>query len=175
MQIEQIDISKITVYENNAKLHPAEQIEQIKKSIEEFGNNDPIAIDENNMIIEGHGRYYALKELGYKEVPVIRLSHLDEEKKKAYILVHNKLTMNSDFDFDTLQEELNNIELDMEQFGFSNFDIDMNFEEEKERKDLSNTEFEKYEVIISCNNEFELEETYNKLLEEGYECRISTL
>lgn len=148
MQIEQIDISKIKVYENNAKLHPAEQIEQIKKSIEEFGNNDPIAIDENNMIIEGHGRYYALKELGYKEVPVIRLSHLDEEKKKAYILVHNKLTMNSDFDFDTLQEELNNIELDMEQFGFSNFDIDWN---EVEDLDTDNYE-EPTHNMLECPN-----------------------
>lgn len=56
MKIEKINISEITEYENNAKLHPREQIEQIKKSIQEFGNNDPIAIDENNVIIEGHGR-----------------------------------------------------------------------------------------------------------------------
>lgn len=59
MKIEKINISEITEYENNAKLHPREQIEQIKKSIQEFGNNDPIAIDENNVIIEGHGRYKA--------------------------------------------------------------------------------------------------------------------
>lgn len=73
MKIEKINISEITEYENNAKLHPREQIEQIKKSIQEFGNNDPIAIDENNVIIEGHGRYKALQELGFDEVEVIRL------------------------------------------------------------------------------------------------------
>lgn len=95
MKIEKINISEITEYENNAKLHPREQIEQIKKSIQEFGNNDPIAIDENNVIIEGHGRYKALKELGFDEVEVIRLSHMDDEQKRAYILAHNKLTMNS--------------------------------------------------------------------------------
>lgn len=67
MKIEKISIEKIKPYENNAKLNPPEQIEQIKKSIMEFGNNDPIAIDENNVIIEGHGRYFALKELGFKE------------------------------------------------------------------------------------------------------------
>ena len=91
MKIEKVKIEDIKAYENNAKLHPAEQIEQIKKSILEFGNNDPIAIDEKNMIIEGHGRFLALKELGYKEVEVIKLLHLTEEQKKAYILVHNKL------------------------------------------------------------------------------------
>ena len=90
MKIEKISIDKIKPYENNAKLHPPEQIQQIKESIQKFGNNDPIAIDENNMIIEGHGRYFALKERGLKEVEVIRLSHLSEEQKKAYILVHNK-------------------------------------------------------------------------------------
>ena len=55
MKIEKLNIAEITEYENNAKLHPREQIEQIKKSIQEFGNNDPIAIDENHVIIEGHG------------------------------------------------------------------------------------------------------------------------
>ena len=68
MKIEKISIDKIKPYENNAKLHPPEQIEQIKKSIQDFGNNDPIAVDENSVIIEGHGRYQALKELGFKDI-----------------------------------------------------------------------------------------------------------
>ena len=133
MKIEKINIEDIKAYENNAKLHPAEQIEQIKKSIQEFGNNDPIAIDENNVIIEGHGRYIALQELGYKEIEVIRLSHLSEEQKKAYMLVHNKLTMNSSFELDILSEELSNIlDIDMGEFGF-NFDYEEIEEEEIER------------------------------------------
>lgn len=68
MQIIKIKMADIVPYENNVKLHPKEQIEQIKKSIVDFGNNDPIAVDENNVIIEGHGRYEALKELGYEEI-----------------------------------------------------------------------------------------------------------
>ena len=83
MKIEKISLNKIKPYENNAKQHPVEHIEQIKKSIEQFGNNDPIAIDENGVIIEGHGRYFALKELGYKDAEVIRLSHLNEQQKKG--------------------------------------------------------------------------------------------
>ncbi len=82
MKIEKISIDKIKPYENNAKLYPPEQIEQIKKSIKEFRNNDPIAIDENNVIIEGHGRYQALKELRFKEIEIIRLTHLNEQQKK---------------------------------------------------------------------------------------------
>lgn len=126
MIIEKININEIEPYENNAKLHPTEQIEQIKKSIQEFGNNDPIAIDENNVIIEGHGRFIALKELGYTEVEVIKLNHLTEEQKKAYMLVHNKLTMNSDFDIELLSEELGNIiDVDMSVYGFDSMnDID---------------------------------------------------
>lgn len=117
-------VDEIKPYKNNAKLHPKEQIEQIKKSIKDFGNNDPIAIDENNIIIEGHGRYIALKELGYKEVECIVLNNLTEEQKNAYRLVHNKLTMNSDFDLQELENELNKIkDIDMATFDFDMEDI----------------------------------------------------
>lgn len=120
MQIETLLLSVITPYETNAKKHPKYQIDQIKASIQTFGNNDPIAIDENNVIIEGHGRYLALKELGYEEVPVIRLKHLSQEQKRAYILAHNKITLNTDFDMDLLKQELTNImDIDMAHFGFS--------------------------------------------------------
>lgn len=131
MKIEKINISEITEYENNAKLHPREQIEQIKKSIQEFGNNDPIAIDENNVIIEGHGRYKALQELGFDEVEVIRLSHMDDEQKRAYILAHNKLTMNSGFDIELLNSELESIvNIDMEDFGFDYYETESEVEED---------------------------------------------
>ena len=123
LKIEYVDINSIKPYENNAKLHPKEQIEQIKKSIEQFGMNDPIGIWQDE-IVEGHGRLIALKELKYKEVPIIRLDHLTDEERKAYILAHNKLTMNSDFDLDILNEELKGFEtIDMSEFGF-NLDFD---------------------------------------------------
>lgn len=120
MEIITLDINKLKPYEKNAKTHPKEQIEQIKKSIEQFGMNDPIAIwGEDNIIVEGHGRLEALKQLNYKEVPCIRLDHLSDEERKAYTLAHNKLTMNSDFDFDILYDELNDLlNIDMSDFGF---------------------------------------------------------
>lgn len=118
LKIEYVDIDSIKPYKNNAKLHPKEQIEQIKKSIEQFGMDDPIGIWKDE-IVEGHGRLIACKELGYAEVPIIRLDHLTDEERKAYTLAHNKLTMNSDFDLDILQEELDNFDtINMEDFGF---------------------------------------------------------
>lgn len=149
MQIELVNIDDIIPYENNAKLHPQEQIEQIKKSILEFGNNDPIAVDKNNVIIEGHGRLIALKELGYEEVEVIKLGHLTDEQRKAYTLIHNKLTMNTDFDIELLMEELQSIEdIDMSFFDFDlgieeietveedNFDVTEALEEIEEPKSI---------------------------------------
>lgn len=135
MKIQKVRIEDIEPYENNAKLHPPNQIEQIKKSIQEFGNNDPIAIDENNVIIEGHGRYQALKELGYKEAEIIRLDHLTEEQKRAYILIHNKLTMNTGFDLDILSEELKKIKsIDLGSFNFDNELAGDNEETEEEHE-----------------------------------------
>lgn len=113
------DINDIVPYAGNAKKHPGEQVKQIANSIQEFGFNDPIAVDENGVIIEGHGRLLAAKELGIETVPVIVLDGLDEQAKKAYILAHNQLTLSSGFDIDALQAELDAItDFDMSDFGF---------------------------------------------------------
>lgn len=128
MQIVMMNTDDLVPYINNAKKHPEEQIAQIIESIEAFGFNDPIAVDANNMIIEGHGRLIAARRMKVKEVPVIVLSHLSDKQKKAYILAHNKLTMNTDFNFDVLDAEPLEIsemnigdefDIDMANFGFS--------------------------------------------------------
>ncbi len=132
MEIEMLKVADLIEYKNNAKLHPQEQIDQIIESINQFGFNDPIAVDENNIIIEGHGRLYALQEMGIDKVPCIRLSHLSEEEKKAYILIHNKTTMNTDFDLGLLNLELDNIlSIDMSDFGFVVEDEDFETTEQK--------------------------------------------
>lgn len=132
MEVKIFNIEDIKPYEKNAKKHPQKQIERIKKSIEEFKFNDPIAIDENNVIIEGHGRYEALKQMGYTEVPCIQLTHLTEDQKKAYILVHNKLNMDTGFDDELLNEELMNIEdINMSDFGL---DFKMDFKENERHR-----------------------------------------
>lgn len=139
LKIEYVPIDSINPYPNNAKLHPAEQIEQIKNSIEKFGFKDPIAIWKDNVIIEGHGRLIAALELGIKEVPIIRLDDLSDQDRRAYMLVHNQLTMNTGFDVDLLDIELDDIGLDMEQFGFIE-EIEREIAEADEKPEVEFTE-----------------------------------
>lgn len=119
MELKKVSIDALTPYANNAKVHTDEQIAQIKKSIEMYGNNDPIAVwGEDNIIVEGHGRWLALKELGETEVEIIRLDHLTDEQRREYTLVHNKLTMNTGYDFNILDLEIADLDFDGMDFGF---------------------------------------------------------
>lgn len=121
LKIEYVKAGELKPYANNAKLHPAEQIEQIKRSIEQFGFNDPVAVWKDNEVIEGHGRLQAILEIWGVDydVPIIRLDSLTDEQRRAYMLVHNKLTLNSGFDIDLLNMELDDItDINMADFGF---------------------------------------------------------
>jgi len=120
VEVIRIRLEELTPDPENAKAHPAKQIEQIKKSIQQFGNNDPIAVwGDENVIVEGHGRYEALKQLGYKEADVIRLDRLTDEERRAYALAHNQLTMNTGFIPELLESDLEKIQgIDMRDFGF---------------------------------------------------------
>jgi len=170
LKIEYVPIDSIETYANNAKIHTAEQIEQIKKSIQEFNMNDPIGVWKST-IVEGHGRLIACKELGYKEVPIIRLDHLTDEQRRAYMLVHNKLTMNTDFNIDILNMELDNIEIDMSDFGFK-LDLGDDNDDDIERKDLSDEFSLAMRVVIECKDELEQQLIYNEMIERGYTCKI---
>ena len=129
LKVEYIDTGELKPYENNAKIHTDAQIEQIARSIQEFGMNDPIAVWKENEIIEGHGRLLACQLLGIKEVPIIRLDGLTDEQRRAYMNVHNQLTMNTGFDIELLAKELGRIEdIDMSLFGF---DVDDLIEEQE--------------------------------------------
>lgn len=143
LEIHVLPVSELVPYANNAKLHPHEQVDQIASSIEEFGNCDPIAVwhnaDGEPEIVEGHGRLMALKKLGIDEAPVIYLDHLSDDERKAYALVHNKLTMNTGFDLPILSGELDAItDIDMGEYGFSldigAMDIDGLLDEEPQIK-----------------------------------------
>ena len=131
LKIEYVSKEQLKPYAKNAKLHTDDQVEQIKRSIEEFGFNDPIAVWHEDEIIEGHGRLLAVMEMPEIEtVPIIRLDDLTDEQRRAYMLVHNKLTMNTDFDFELLDSELSGIiDIDMSEYGF---DIEIEDEEPDE-------------------------------------------
>ena len=122
--------STLRPYKNNARTHSKKQIKQLVKSIEEFGFTNPILIDENSTVLAGHGRLLAAKELQLAEVPCVRLDHMTEAQKKAYILADNKLALNAGWDEDLLAQELGilleeEISFDMDTIGFSVAEVDM--------------------------------------------------
>lgn len=119
MKLIEVEINNIKSYSNNVKKHPNWQIEQIMDSIRSFGYNDPIAITDNFEIIEGHGRFEAIKRLGYTKIKCFVINNLDDNSLKKYRLIHNQLTLNTDFDFNILESELNKLsDFNIESYGF---------------------------------------------------------
>ena len=121
-----IEVDKLVPYANNARTHSKAQIDQIAASIRAFGYMTPITIDENNTILSGHGRYYALQKLGIKKIPCIRVSHLTENEKKAYIIADNKIALNAGWDEDMLKVDIADLAadaFDMDLLGFSEKDM----------------------------------------------------
>ena len=122
-------IADLKPYPRNARTHSKKQIRQIAKSIQEFGFTNPILIDAEGGIIAGHGRIEAAGLLGLEEVPTIRIDHLSEVQKRAYMLADNKLAENAGWDEGILAEELgalmaDDLDFDVEITGFSIAEID---------------------------------------------------
>ena len=120
----EIKITELKPYPKNARTHSPEQIEAICNSIREFGFLNPVIIDENNMILVGHGRVESAKVIGLETVPFVRVENLTDDQKRAYILADNKLSDLGGWDFELLQSELEDISLDMTLFGFDSLEID---------------------------------------------------
>ena len=147
MQIEQIQLATLIPYINNSRTHSDEQVAQIAASIKEFGFNNPILVDKDSGIIAGHGRLQAARKLGLTEVPCVRLEHLTETQRKAYIIADNRLALNAGWDNELLSLELSELlkdDFDLDLLGFEADELDAllgNEEEgeepEKEKGNLS--------------------------------------
>lgn len=118
IEVTEVPVGDLVPYARNAKMHANEQVDQIVKSIEEFGFNDPIGVWEDAEgeleIVEGRGRALAAKKLGLDAAPVIHLDHLSDERRRAYAHVRNQLTLNSGFDYDKLPDD----PADLDGYGF---------------------------------------------------------
>lgn len=146
---ENVPISQLKPYENNARTHSEKQVEKIANSIKEFGFINPVLIDSNYGIIAGHGRIEGAKRLPKEdadrvlhngnEVPCIFVEDLTEEQKRAYIIADNKLALDAGWDYDLLKlelEELNDLDFDITLTGFDMdiiFDDDGYYGDERER------------------------------------------
>jgi hypothetical protein len=125
-QIEHIETGSLIPYARNAKKHDAAQVAKIAGSIREFGFNNPVLIDSENGIVAGHGRVLAAQKLGMASVPCLRLSHLTDSQRKAYILADNRLAeIGGGWDEEMLKLELadlSNLDVDLEAIGFTDSD-----------------------------------------------------
>jgi hypothetical protein len=126
MKIVNIPIEKLKMYENNPRINE-ESIKYVANSIKEFGFKVPLVIDKDYNIITGHTRYRASIELGLKELPCIVADDLNEEQVKLFRIVDNKTSEYSRWDYDALDEELDAILLNMEDYGFMANEDSMEF------------------------------------------------
>lgn len=130
--VETIDIESLIPYARNSRTHSDSQVAQIAASIKEFGFTNPVLVDADSGIIAGHGRVLAARKLKLAEVPCIRLAHLTETQKRAYVIADNKLALNSVWDAELLQIELlglkdDSFELDLLGFDANELNLAMGF------------------------------------------------
>jgi hypothetical protein len=140
-EIEQIKTADLVPYARNAKKHDEAQVAKLAGSIREFGFNNPVLIDADNGIIAGHGRVMAAQKLGLASVPCLRLSHLSETQKRAYILADNRLAeLGGGWDAEMLKLELadlGDLDVDLDGIGFGADDLqDLELSEEPEASEV---------------------------------------
>lgn len=132
MKIEKVSVASLRAYDRNARSHSKKQIRALSKSIETFGFCVPVLIGDDNQIIAGHARVAAAALLGMPSVPAIRLSHLSEEKKRAYILADNRLAEMASWNKEMLAGELKglvDVGFDIEVVGFETAQVDLILDE----------------------------------------------
>src|SRR5258707_2832782 len=102
-RIEHLQIADLKPNRRNARRHPAKQLHQIAASIREFGFNSIVVIDEDGVILVGHGRVEAARLAGLATLPVLRLTHLTAQQKVGFALADNKIALNTDWDVEQLK------------------------------------------------------------------------
>lgn len=120
-QIEHLAVSSLVPYARNSRTHSDSQVAQIAASIKEFGFCNPVLVDKNGGIIAGHGRVMAATQLGLETIPCLRLSHLTETQRRAYVIADNQIALNSEWDQEVLALELadlGELEFDVDMLGF---------------------------------------------------------
>lgn len=169
MEIIYKNINELIPYENNPRLND-EAVEYVKNSIKEFGFKVPVVIDKDNVIIAGHTRIKASKELGIKDIPCIIADDLTEEQVKAFRLADNKVSEKSVWNWEMLNQELNDIlNIDMTKFDFG-IDLDEPLEDELD-EDENNIELKEYQVKLKFKDtkDFKkIEDELRSFINENY-------
>ena len=160
LQITYKNVEELKAYDKNPRKND-EAIPYLKKSIEEFGFKVPVVVDKDNVIVAGHSRIIAAKELGMKKVPCIVADDLSEEQIKAFRLADNKVSEFSLWDFDLLNQELEDLaDFDMSEFGFNtaeDINLDDFFEDKEPASEEDNPKEEQEVQCPHCKMFFKLE------------------
>lgn len=135
LNVECVPINELKAYKNNARTHNESQLEAIKESIKRFGFIAPVVIDENKMILVGHGRVMAAELLKMEKVPCVYVDDLSEDQKKAFIHADNLLTEKGEWDYTILENEINSINMDMSAFGFDEVETEDEDEEKPKQEE----------------------------------------
>ena len=156
-QIEQIATAELIPYARNARTHSEQQVQQIAGSIQEFGFCNPVLIDASNGIIAGHGRVMAAQLLKLESVPCLRLSHLTDAQKRAYVLADNRIALSSGWDEEMLANELSDLHADEFDMALLGFDADelgkllaMESKDDDEPPESSSSEVDKDSFEMQC-------------------------
>jgi len=165
MKIETLKVDALVPYARNSRTHSDTQVAQIAASIREFGFTNPVLVDKDGGIIAGHGRVMAARKLGLADVPCIRLAHLSDTQRRAYIIADNKLALNAGWDEELLSlelAELHEADFDMALLGFdaAELTLAMGFEEqlaapESSAKEIDPDDYKMGHTCPKCGFEFD--------------------
>lgn len=177
--IKEMETSQLKPYKNNSRIHDEKQVEQISASIEKFGFTQPILIDENNIVLAGHGRLMAAQKLGLQSVPVIVLDNLSDAQKKAYVIADNKIGQNSKWNNEVLRIEIEDIAkdgFDVDVLAFNDKELSKLFDQFTDVKieDFADDVPENPKIIIECRKEdiFGIVDQVNAVLENYKDAKV---
>lgn len=177
-------ISEIKPSPDNPREIPEKAVEQVAKSIQEFGWQQPLVVDNNRVIIAGHTRYLAAKKLGLKTVPCIQATHLTPEQAHAYRIADNRSHDYTTWDYPELIQQINELDdfndvLDITDWVNNELEelVQTNSDLEEEPYDSGTEEPYKtrFELVIECQDENHQEKLFNQLTSQGEKCRLLTL
>ena len=179
-QIEHLPTDTLVPYARNSRTHSPEQVAQIAASIKEFGFTNPVLIDANNTLIAGHGRVMAAQSIGLPTVPAIRLAHLTDAQRRAYVIADNKLAENAGWDMATLArevEDLNADGYDLELLGFGADELSSMLGAEPPPPEPAAPSpgivyQEKYAVLVDCKDEADQQRIFEQLTAGGMACKV---
>lgn len=161
-------IDELVMYARNPRKND-QAVAAVTASIKEFGFKQPIVIDKDNVIVAGHTRLKAAQKLGLKTVPCLMADDLSEQQIKAYRILDNKIAEKAEWAGDLLRVELE----DLPDFNFEPFEVEFDAEQEHDIE-REQTLRSAWEVIVECSDEDHQQHVYNRLIDEGLQCRVLT-